>query len=100
MSPRQLKAERPGKDARIDRWVDAYHNLLDSWKLFHHRCQFDILRGQINQAAIRDGEIAPYEWVPRQLFVRCNYCNKVVTSALPESGTHGANERMRVGGSI
>ncbi|KAI9507918.1 hypothetical protein F5148DRAFT_1276009 [Russula earlei] len=35
------------RDVRVDRWLDAYRDLLDGWKLFHHRCQLDVDRGQM-----------------------------------------------------
>lgn len=93
------KSERRPKDLRPERWTEAYRNLLDSWKFFHHRVQFDLLRGEMNASAIRDGEVAPFEWVPRQMEVRCNYCNKLVNSQQPmEPIPAGAAsvERVRV----
>lgn len=75
------------KDNRVDRWVETYHNLLDSWSAFHFRCQFDIERGRMLQHLIQAGEIAPFEWVERQLLIRCNYCNKVINSQLPLTET-------------
>jgi len=71
------------KDDRVERWVSAYQDLLDSWELFHFRCEFDIERGRMLQHLIRAGEIQPFEWVERQLYVRCNNCNKVVNSRRP-----------------
>ncbi|KAH8077520.1 hypothetical protein BXZ70DRAFT_1053623, partial [Cristinia sonorae] len=64
------------REPRVERWLDTYRDLLDSWKLFHHRCQLDIERGRILQDAIHHNEITPFEWVPRQIVLRCNYCNK------------------------
>lgn len=75
--------DRKPSDPRPRRWISTYQELLDSWKFFHHRVQFDLLRGDVNSNAIRDGEMAPFEWVPRQMEVRCNYCNKLVNSQLP-----------------
>lgn len=63
-------------DPAVDRWVEAYRGLLDRWQLFHERCQFDIDRGEVLQAAVREGSIEPFEWAPRQIVLRCNYCNK------------------------
>jgi hypothetical protein len=99
--PTRWRSERRPKDPRPERWTEAYRNLLDSWKFFHHRVQFDLLRGEINVSAIRDGEAAPFEWVPRQMEVRCNYCNKLVNSLqpmepAPPSTTSTAVERVRV----
>lgn len=90
------------EDIRVKKWVEAYHELLDNWKLFHYRCQFSITRGQIFQELINDGRTAPFEWAERQLLIRCNYCNKVVNSLRPlEAGRPTAmsasgDERVRV----
>ena len=61
-----------------DRWVEAYQDLLDGWKLFHHRCQFDIERGKIIQEALGGDDGRRREWQPRQVMIRCNFCNKTV----------------------
>ncbi|KAG9038629.1 hypothetical protein FRB95_000218 [Tulasnella sp. JGI-2019a] len=80
------------KDARVERWVEAYRDLLDSWSAFHFRCQFDIERGRMLQHLIQVGEILPFEWVERQILIRCNYCNKTINSqkALSEAAAPGA----------
>lgn len=72
----------PGKyqDIRAERWIDAYRDLLNGWKLFHYRCQFDIDRGKILKEGIQNGDFAPKEWVKTQFLVRCNFCNKIVNS--------------------
>lgn len=62
----------------VDRWVEAYQDLLDGWKLFHHRCQFDIERGKIIQGALGGGDSQRKEWQPRQVMIRCNFCSKTV----------------------
>lgn len=88
------------KDIRVEKWVEAYHELLDNWKLFHYRCQFSISRGQIFQELINDGRTAPFEWAERQLLIRCNYCNKVVNSQRPLEASPAmsasGDERVRV----
>lgn len=61
----------------MDRWVEAYQDLLDGWKLFHHRCQFDIDRGKIIQEAL-GGNDGQKGWQPRQIMIRCNFCNRTV----------------------
>ena len=61
----------------MDRWVEAYQDLLDGWKLFHHRCQFDIDRGKIIQEAL-GGSDGQKGWQPRQIMIRCNFCNRTV----------------------
>jgi len=65
----------------VDRWVEAYQDLLDGWKLFHHRCQFDIDRGKIIQEALGGGDGQRRGWQPRQVMIRCNFCNKTVDVA-------------------
>lgn len=65
----------------VDKWVDGYQDLLDGWKLFHHRCQFDIERGKIIQEALGGGDGQRREWQPRQVMIRCNLCNKTVDVA-------------------
>jgi WD repeat-containing protein mio len=67
------------KDARVDRWLDAYRDLLDGWKFFHHRCQLDMDRGQMLQDFTQDAEREPIRLVPPQILIRCNYCNKVIS---------------------
>jgi hypothetical protein len=62
----------------VDRWVEGYQDLLDGWKLFHHRCQFDIDRGKIIQEALGGSDGQRREWQPRQVMIRCNFCNKTV----------------------
>ncbi|KAI0746113.1 hypothetical protein C8Q76DRAFT_852601 [Earliella scabrosa] len=66
------------RDARAARWMSAYRDLLDGWKLFHHRCQLDIERGQILKEAVDGGEIQAFEWAPKQILLRCNYCSKPI----------------------
>lgn len=81
------------KDARADRWLEAYRNLLDGWKLFHHRCQFDISRGKLIKEAIAREDIPAFDWVPPQLAVRCGFCKKAISARTPMAG---AGTRIRV----
>lgn len=89
-------------DSRVERWVEAYQNFLDTWQLFHFRCQFDIERGQMLQHLIQTGTKPPFEWVDRQLFIRCNYCNNVINAQPPTDPLSGSNpvalisDRIRV----
>lgn len=62
----------------VDRWVEVYQDLLDGWKLFHHRCQFDIDRGKIIQETLGGGDGQRRGWQPRQVMIRCSFCNKTV----------------------
>lgn len=66
-------------DPRVDRWLDAYRDLLDGFQLFHHRVDFDVSRGQIVQEFAEDGYTPPLDWAPRQILIRCNYCNKTIS---------------------
>ena len=73
------------QEGRTERWLEAYRDLLDEWKLFHYRCQFDIDRGRILNDAIQGGEIQPFRFTPPQMILRCNYCNKHLTPPLPNN---------------
>ena len=75
------------QDARAARWMSAYRDLLDGWKLFHHRCQLDIERGQILKEAVDGGEIQTFEWAPKQILLRCNYCSKPIEPPSVADGT-------------
>ncbi|KAH9915044.1 uncharacterized protein BXZ73DRAFT_92696 [Epithele typhae] len=74
------------RDSRGARWMTAYRDLLDGWRFFHQRSHLDIERGRILRDAIDLGEIAPFEWAPRQILLRCNYCNKPMDAAAPSEG--------------
>lgn len=74
----------PG-DRRRERWVEMYRELLDGWKMHHWRVGFDIERGRILMEA-GNSETIMGEWVPKQVAIRCNYCNKPV----------GGGEKKRV----
>ncbi|KAJ3501958.1 hypothetical protein NLJ89_g9102 [Agrocybe chaxingu] len=64
------------KDRRAERWLEAYRDLLDGFKMHHLRVGFDIERGQILHDAMQNGDMLPEEWAPRQIVMRCHYCNK------------------------
>ncbi len=66
-------------DRRVDHWLDSYRDILDGFKLFHHRVNFDVERGNVIQAAIQNGDIPRVDYVPRQISMRCNYCNKQIS---------------------
>lgn len=82
------------KDARVDRWLEAYRSLLDGWKLFHHRCQLDISRGKIIKEAVTKENMPPFDWVAPQLAIKCGFCNKAINARVPMIGPGGG--RMRV----
>lgn len=73
------------RDKRVERWLDTYRDLLDSWKLFHYRCQLDIDRGRILSDAIQQGEVMPFKWTKPEILLRCNYCNKALTPLWPNN---------------
>lgn len=80
------------RDLRAERWQEAYRDLLDGFKLFHHRVNFDIGRGQILQEAVRNGDLpSAFEWVPRHILIRCNYCSKPTN---PSNTTATSNNRV------
>ncbi|KAG2039713.1 hypothetical protein BDR03DRAFT_1036078 [Suillus americanus] len=72
-------------DARAERWLETYRDLLDGFKLFHHRVAFDVERGQILQEAVLNGDLAPFDWAPKQILIRCNYCSKPMNPVLGET---------------
>ncbi|KAG6333717.1 hypothetical protein ID866_5370 [Astraeus odoratus] len=74
------------RDVRADRWLEAYRDLLDGFKLFHHRVDLDIARGQILQEAVQNGDLPPtFEWAPRHILIRCNYCSKPMNPAVTDA---------------
>ncbi|TBU61554.1 hypothetical protein BD310DRAFT_872921 [Dichomitus squalens] len=66
------------RESRATRWMNAYRDMLDGWRLFHHRCHLDIERGKILKEAVEYGEIQSFDWAPKQVLLRCNYCNKPI----------------------
>jgi WD repeat-containing protein mio len=84
------------KDEKVQIWVEAYRDLLDSWGLFHYRSQFDIERGQMTQHMISNGEIPPFEWVEKQLLIRCNNCNKTINATNPQTTLPGERVTVRI----
>ncbi|KIY67134.1 hypothetical protein CYLTODRAFT_376717 [Cylindrobasidium torrendii FP15055 ss-10] len=66
-------------DKRAERWIDSYRDLLDGFRLFHHRVEFDVSRGKVVQEAVDDGYILPKEWAPKHILLRCNYCNRTMS---------------------
>ncbi|KAG8714755.1 hypothetical protein FRC08_011476, partial [Ceratobasidium sp. 394] len=79
------------QDERPEKWVTAYQDLLDGWRMFHQRCQFDIERGEILRDLVLAGDREPFEWVPRQLAMRCNFCDKIVNATGPTDFGRGAS---------
>jgi WD repeat-containing protein mio len=67
------------EDPRVGRWRDAYRDLLDGFKLFYHRVEFDIERGRLLQQRVEEGKVVPFTWAPKQIRIRCKYCNKPIS---------------------
>ncbi|KAG9316819.1 hypothetical protein JVU11DRAFT_2885 [Chiua virens] len=72
-------------DMRAERWLEAYRDLLDGFQLFHHRVAFDIERGEILQEAVQNGDLPPFEWAPKHVLIRCNYCSKPISPMAPDA---------------
>ncbi|KAK6509592.1 hypothetical protein TWF481_004330 [Arthrobotrys musiformis] len=62
-------------DHRVDLWVDSYRELLDRWKFWQIRANFDIKRRDISTSKKGSSLI---ESLPRQIYVRCNFCDRKV----------------------
>ena len=88
---KMARARREDK-RRVERWVENYRDLLDAWQMFHERVEFDIERGAIGRgqramalgsggSSASLGGVGKIEWptIPRQIIIRCNYCNKPIT---------------------
>ncbi|MEQ2201114.1 hypothetical protein XENOCAPTIV_007749, partial [Xenoophorus captivus] len=95
------------KDPRVQCWIENYRNLLDAWRFWHKRAEFDILRGKLDPSSkplaqtagehaviyftfIADWSLSAlvyvYSW---QVFVSCNFCGKSISyscSAMPHQG--------------
>ncbi|KAJ3852157.1 hypothetical protein EV368DRAFT_41612 [Lentinula lateritia] len=84
----KTKGQTSIQDSQVTRWVETYRDFLDSVKLFHCRVEFDIERGEMLQIA-KDQRIP--NLAPRQILIRCNYCNKTVTPNAEISLSEGNN---------
>lgn len=62
-------------DERVEKWVDSYRSLLNSWSLFSARARFDISRTKLSK---RNHEL-PIKLLPRQLYLQCVNCQKSIT---------------------
>ncbi|KZS98492.1 hypothetical protein SISNIDRAFT_448741 [Sistotremastrum niveocremeum HHB9708] len=78
-------------DSRAERWIETYRTLLDYWKLFHHRCQFDIQRGQILRDGSTDRVRLMEAWKP-QIVLHCNFCSKTLDSRTAADGSRNATD--------
>ena len=86
------------RESRAARWMDAYRDMLDGWRLFHHRCHLDTERGRVLKEAVEGGEIQPFEWAPRQVLLRCNYCSKPIEAPYPAEGNPRVSSKPLGGG--
>ncbi|OAX38556.1 hypothetical protein K503DRAFT_792437 [Rhizopogon vinicolor AM-OR11-026] len=77
-------------DGHTERWLETYRDLLDGFKLFHHRVAFDVERGQILQDPVQNGYLASFEWALRQTLIRCIYCSKLM-NAVSDGVQRGCN---------
>ncbi|XP_076467214.1 GATOR2 complex protein MIOS-like [Babylonia areolata] len=59
------------KDERVRSWIYSYRMLLDQWRLWHQRAQFDIVSQKCEPGA-------PH---PPQVYINCNFCGKSITSS-------------------
>ncbi|XP_055877328.1 GATOR complex protein MIOS-A-like [Biomphalaria glabrata] len=58
-------------DVRVTEWIDVYRDLLDRWRFWFQRAQFDNIRQTLIQ-----------ERVPPQVHVACNFCGKSISPNL------------------
>lgn len=58
-------------NSKIQFWISVYRNLLDQWKFWPQRANFDIMMGNKNI-------------IPKAVFLLCNFCGKSISSALQE----------------
>nr|XP_048304895.1 GATOR complex protein MIOS isoform X2 [Myodes glareolus] len=67
------------KDERVQYWIENYRNLLDAWRFWHKRAEFDIHRSKLD----------PSSKPLAQVFVSCNFCGKSISyscSSVPHQG--------------
>lgn len=39
------------KDERVQYWIENYRNLLDAWRFWHKRAEFDIHRSKLDPSS-------------------------------------------------
>ncbi|XP_038624378.1 GATOR complex protein MIOS isoform X3 [Tachyglossus aculeatus] len=66
------------KDERVQYWIENYRNLLDAWRFWHKRAEFDIHRSKLD----------PSSKPLAQVFVSCNFCGKSISYSCPAAGPH------------
>ncbi|XP_040061541.1 GATOR complex protein MIOS [Ixodes scapularis] len=72
---------------RAQLWVDHYRHLLDQWRLWQQRCQFDC------QWVRQHASSVP----PPQVVVSCNFCGLAATPYLPLGAQGRAPPRPHLG---
>ncbi|XP_056008065.1 GATOR complex protein MIOS-like isoform X2 [Ostrea edulis] len=60
------------KDERVLNWIESYRELLDRWRLWHHRSKFDIIWHASDNFRVIS-----------QAFVSCNFCGKSIACNMP-----------------
>lgn len=63
-------------DDRVEKWVESYRTLLNSWSLFSQRAKFDIARTKLSK---KNNDQSPIRFIPRQLYLQCANCHKSIT---------------------
>ncbi|GAA6043670.1 hypothetical protein JCM8097_008599 [Rhodosporidiobolus ruineniae] len=96
-------------DLRVQRWVEAYRSLLDTFQLYAARALFDAARGQRARAALEQAKIAGRKEearevaqamrraAPPQVLVRCQFCGTTVSPAGGKGGLGVGEGRGGVG---
>lgn len=74
------------QDERATHWIECYRNLLNSWKLFAKRSMFDVARTRASRTF--EGRITA-NIVPRQVYLLCHNCKKVIGNNLSGAGGSG-----------
>lgn len=47
------------KDERVQYWIENYRNLLDAWRFWHKRAEFDIHRSKLDPSSKPLAQVAP-----------------------------------------
>uniref|UniRef100_A0A7M5WX31 WD repeat protein mio zinc-ribbon like domain-containing protein n=2 Tax=Clytia hemisphaerica TaxID=252671 RepID=A0A7M5WX31_9CNID len=64
------------KDERVNDWIEYYRCLLDRWRMWHKRAQFDSL---VQSMSLQ-------RKIPNQISVTCTYCSKPVSLNMMAAG--------------
>lgn len=80
-SPRYLTDERHAQ------WKETYRHTMQSWNAAHARIRFDIQATKLSRTSAGRLTIAP---PPRQISLRCTYCDGPLTHHKPEENAAAA----------